>query len=114
MNFYYIFLELCNEMGKSPSRVALEIGASKPAVTRWKSGSKPSDAVLLKLAAYFNVSIEYLKGETNEKRPLGNNAEESQDERLNILYELTKELNDNELLALKSFVAGLKANRKQD
>lgn len=40
--------------------------------------------------------------------------ETSRDERLNILYELTKELSEDELIALKGFVAGLKANRKPD
>lgn len=68
MEFYYIFLELCNSVGKTPSRVALEIGSSKPAVTRWKKGSQPSDAVLLKLANYFGVTVEYLKGEQENKK----------------------------------------------
>lgn len=64
MNFYYIFLKLCNSIGKSPSKVAVEIGSTRAAVNRWKNGSIPSDTTLLKLADYFGVSIEYLKGET--------------------------------------------------
>ncbi len=63
MNFYYIFLKLCNSIGKSPSKVAVEIGSTRAAVNRWKNGSIPSDTTLLKLADYFGVSVEYLKGE---------------------------------------------------
>jgi transcriptional regulator with XRE-family HTH domain len=76
VQFYYVFLNLCNKVGKTPSKVALEIGTSKPAVTRWKSGSMPSDATLVKLAEYFNVSVEYLKGETDiKKAPLSEESE---------------------------------------
>ena len=63
MQFYDKFIGLCNNLGKSPSRIALEIGASKPSVTRWKNGSIPSDAVMKKIADYFGVTVAYLKGE---------------------------------------------------
>lgn len=55
MNFYSIFLQLCNEAKKTPSKVVTEIGVSKSSVTRWKSGSFPSDATVQKIANYFNV-----------------------------------------------------------
>lgn len=110
MNFYFRFIELCNSINKSPSKVAVEIGTTKPAVCRWKTGSVPSDAVMLKIADYFNVSVEYLRGETDQKeKPSTEN-----DERLHELYKMTEGLNEAEILALKSFVAGLKANRQQD
>lgn len=64
MDFYYIFLKLCNSIDKSPSKVAVEIGSTRAAVSRWKNGSIPSDTTLLKLADYFGVSVQYLKGET--------------------------------------------------
>ena len=75
MNFYHTFLDLCNSVNKSPSKVALEIGTTKPAVTRWKSGSVPSDATLLKIANYFNVSTDYLLGKTKIKNPPTSDAE---------------------------------------
>ncbi|MBQ9846717.1 MAG: helix-turn-helix domain-containing protein [Clostridia bacterium] len=37
-----------------------EIGVSKSSVTRWKSGSFPSDATVQKIANYFNVPTAYL------------------------------------------------------
>lgn len=70
MNFYFIFLRLCKSIGKSPSKVAVEIGSTRAAVNRWKNGSIPSDMTLLKLADYFGVTIGYLKGETDQKESL--------------------------------------------
>ena len=64
MNFYESFISLCNKVGKTPSRVVLEIGLSKPTVNRWKNGSNPTDATAMKIAEYFGVSVEELTGET--------------------------------------------------
>lgn len=63
MNFYHTFLRLCHSVNKSPSAVAQGIGTSRAAVSRWKNGCIPSDVTMLKLADYFGVSMEYLKGE---------------------------------------------------
>lgn len=59
MSFYSRFLELCNELGISPSAAAEEAGLRKSSVTAWKNGSSPSDATKLKLATYFRVSPDY-------------------------------------------------------
>ena len=60
--FYDIFLQLCAEKGVKPTRVALDLGYSKNAATKWKAGSIPSGAALQKLADYFGVSVDYLLG----------------------------------------------------
>ena len=65
MNFYESFIGLCNKVGKTPSRVALEIGLSKPTVNRWKNGSTPTDATAMKIAEYFGVSIDELTGKAD-------------------------------------------------
>ena len=65
MNFYERFISLCNKVGKTPSRVAMEIGLSKPTVNRWKNGSSPTDATAMKIAEYFGVSIQELTGDAN-------------------------------------------------
>ena len=70
MNFYYNFLRLCNQVGKSPSRVVLEIGGTKSAITRWKNGGEPTDATVQKIAKYFGVLPDELKkGEEEIKKP---------------------------------------------
>ena len=65
MNFYENFVRLCNSVGKSPSRVIMEIGGTKSAITRWKNGSSPTDATAMKVAEYFGVSIQELTGEAS-------------------------------------------------
>jgi transcriptional regulator with XRE-family HTH domain len=60
-------------VNKSPSAVVLEVGLQKSTVTRWKNGSIPTDATAMKLANYFNVSVDYLLGnEQKEKAPSQN------------------------------------------
>lgn len=65
MSFYNNFVKLCNSVGKSPSKVVLEIGGTKSAITRWKHGSYPTDATAMKIAEYFGVSVHELTGETD-------------------------------------------------
>lgn len=77
----------------------------------WKKGRNQSyKKYLHAIAEFLGVSVEYLKGETDqkEKPPIEG------DERLKELYELTKGLSDSEYVAFKAFVAGLKASRPQD
>lgn len=58
--FYDNYLLLCNSLGKSPTKVALEIGLNRSAPTSWKSGIIPRDATLQKIAKYFGTTTEYL------------------------------------------------------
>lgn len=53
--FYDNFVRLCNSVNKSPSAVALDIGVAKSTVSRWKTGSAPNYATVIKLAEYFGV-----------------------------------------------------------
>lgn len=69
--FYNIFLKLCNDRGISPSAAALDMGFTKAANTKWAAGKTPRDATLAKIAEYFNVSVEYLKGEEGENDERG-------------------------------------------
>ncbi len=64
--FFNTFLALCEKKNISPTRVALDIGLSKAAVTRWKqTESTPNGDVLCKLADYFGCSVDYLLGREN-------------------------------------------------
>lgn len=72
--FYDVFVQLCKGKGKKPSAVANEIGFDKSLITHWKQrGFAPKDELKLKIANYFNVSIDYLleneKTEEKEKTP---------------------------------------------
>ena len=92
--FYENYIRLCNEVQKSPSAVAIEIGISKPTVNRWKNGSRPTDATMRKIAEYFGVSISELK-EGNKKTPTPKGERDYSDDALieafNNADETTKE-----------------------
>ena len=64
--FYYNFVNLCNQIGKSPSAAAEEMGFQRSVVTRWSKGTLPRQATLQKIADYFGVSLFDLTG-TKEK-----------------------------------------------
>ena len=61
--FWENFVLLCHKKNTTPSAACLELGFSKTMATNWKKGSVPRDSTLLKIAEYFGVSVEYLKGE---------------------------------------------------
>lgn len=69
--FYDKFVNLCAAIGKKPTPVAQELGISKGTVASWKRrGNDPTDAYLAKIANYFGVSVDELRGDTeNEKKP---------------------------------------------
>lgn len=78
MDFYNRFIRLCNEKGVKPSPMLESIGIQKTAATNWKNRrSKPTHANLQKIADYFGVTVEYLRGENeNKKTPSPNLTED--------------------------------------
>lgn len=67
--FYDVFVSLCNKKGVAPTRAAIDIGLSKSTPTTWKKrGLTPQGETLNKIAAYFDVSIDYLLGNEPEIR----------------------------------------------
>lgn len=69
--FYENYVKLCNAIGKAPSAVALEIGISKSIVSSWKHGrTSPTDATAQKIANYFDISVEELLGENEQKKEI--------------------------------------------
>lgn len=63
--FYDLFLDLCRQRGLSPAAAAREMGLSNATTTHWAHGSLPSSTSLSKIANYFGVSTDYLKGKNN-------------------------------------------------
>ena len=85
MRFYENYLALCEKVGKSPSRVALEIPLSKPTVTRWSNGGGITDATARKVANYFGVTVEELMGEGIKKERPADGEAPDQDKLLEIV-----------------------------
>ena len=72
--FWDQFIKLCTELNTKPNPVAKELGISSGILTKWKNGSLPSTDALLKISEYFNVSIDYLLGRTEQKNASMNNG----------------------------------------
>lgn len=63
--FFERYEELCYEQGESVSAAANACGFSNAAVTKWRNGDTPRATTLRKLAQHFDVSMEYMTGESN-------------------------------------------------
>ena len=90
---------MCNQIGKSPSAVAIEIGLSKSTVNRWKNGGSPTDATASKLASYFGVSVTYLLGKEEQKNPTTKN-DSGMSKAKSDLIEKVMQMSDEELQKL--------------
>lgn len=67
--FYEIVNNLCKERKTTITRMAEEIGLSNAAPTSWRKGSVPKLSTLEKIADYFGVSVDYLRGVETKKAP---------------------------------------------
>ncbi|MEF9984526.1 MAG: helix-turn-helix transcriptional regulator [Bacilli bacterium] len=57
--------KLCAAKQLSLKDLAIHLEISAATISRWKSDSSPNAAQLLKLANYFNVSVDYLLDRTD-------------------------------------------------
>jgi len=58
---------LCEERAEKITPVLEGLGIATSATGRWKKGTLPTGDKLILLADYFNVSIDFLLGRTNER-----------------------------------------------
>jgi transcriptional regulator with XRE-family HTH domain len=93
--FWDNFVRLCNQAGKYPNTVAAEVGVkSTGTVTGWKNGANPRQTVLLKLADYFGVTVEYLLTGEQKENPTSvaaDGVDELDKEALDIMHQLPPE-----------------------
>lgn len=70
--FSDILESLLYEKGITASKMLSDLGLNKSSVLNWKTrGTIPSGSVLQKIADYFNVSVDYLLGNDEMKKPAG-------------------------------------------
>lgn len=74
--FFDNFVRLCEQKGVKPSRALTEAGVPKSAYSYWRTeanagnDAKPTNQNAVKLAQYFNVTVDYLlTGNQKETRP---------------------------------------------
>ncbi len=76
MGYYDNFLRLCARDKITPAQVQRDLGLSKAAANKWKSGSIPHDATLMRVAEYFGVTTDELLGIENAPTPEGADAKQ--------------------------------------
>lgn len=62
---------MCKKKGEFPNTVGKNIGVSSGICTKWKNGVIPKGEILIKIAEYFDCSVDYLLGRT--KNPAAHN-----------------------------------------
>ncbi|WP_242387291.1 helix-turn-helix domain-containing protein [Enterococcus gallinarum] len=92
MTLFERISELAKKHDKSLKEVAEELGLSRNAIYQWKTSSPKAES-LAKVAEYFNVSMDYLLGRTNEPNPAGVDHELDWDD---VIY---KDPEEEELIA---------------
>lgn len=103
--FWDNFVRLCNQAGKYPNTVAAEVGVkSTGTVTGWKNGANPRQTVLLKLADYFGVTVEYLLTGEQKENPIAESNGE-------IVARECADLTDVEREDVLKYIAYLKSKR---
>ena len=74
--FWERFYSLCLETGVKPNSIREELGVTSPgAMTYWKKGVVPQKRTLNAIAAYFNTTVDYLLGNSDDRHspaPRGN------------------------------------------
>lgn len=105
--FYERFIELCNEKGVKPTPLVVELGLSSSNASQWKKGSIPRPEILQKIADYFEVTVGYLVGHENEKKP----ALPKESELDSLLVSRLVQLSPEEQEKVDAFVQGLIASR---
>jgi transcriptional regulator with XRE-family HTH domain len=73
--FFTRLEELCKAKGKSTTAVCAEIGIAKTTVSYWRNKADviPKQDVLIRIANYFNVSVDYLLGEEDKNKKTTDN-----------------------------------------
>ena len=111
--FWNRFVLLCNEKNKSPNAVCAELGLSVATATKWKQGAFPRDTTMKKIADYFDTSVSYLSGLTDNPDHLSYiSPTEKEPPMLERLTEIMQDMTKEELEELNRYVDYM-VNRKK-
>lgn len=109
--FFVKYEELCKNAKKTTTGVANELGVAKSTVAYWRANHNviPKQEILIKIADYFNVSVDYLLGAMQKENPTANS-----DEVLRFaLWEGDSDIVDDEMIEDVKDFAKLLAEKKK-
>ena len=109
-NLYETISHLCEGKGIKPGRMCNELGISRGAITDLKAGRKQSLSAdtLSTIAAYFGVSVDYLLGNEEQKKPVAPKGSELdelvKDELVGFYGDVKKELTPGDIEDIKTLM----------
>lgn len=119
---YEIYCKLRDEKGVKDADVAKATGITKSTFSDWKNGrSKPKDEKLLKIAEYFEVTLDYLRTGEEPSQPdgyylNGETAEMAQrlfeNKNLRVLFDAAKDASPEDLKATYDMLMALKKKER--
>lgn len=102
--------DLLKEKGITRKKFLEDVNMGRNAFSHWeKDGRVPNNTTFKVIADYFNVSVEYLKGETDERGSAA--APSLTEEQLALLFEI-KSLPEDQQLEAWNYIQYLKSKRK--
>jgi len=63
--FWDKLVELCKNHNLKPNQLGKEMNISSASFTKWKNGAIPNAETLMRIADFFNVSVDYLLGRSD-------------------------------------------------
>ena len=106
--FFTRFKQLCDQKNISVYRACTDIGLNRSAVAKWKSGGKPNGSTAAKLAAYFEVTTDYLLGQSEDRTPASMPRAASDEEIKFALFGGDGDITDAMFDEVKQFAAFIK------
>ena len=86
MNTVERILSLISQNNITAAHLLREAKLNSSSINDWKKGkAKPSYGALVKIADYFNVSVEYLEGKTDNPKPSTPSPKPTTDDVINLL-----------------------------
>ena len=119
---YEIYCKLRDKKGVKDADVAKATGITKSTFSDWKNGrSKPKDEKLLKIAEYFEVTLDYLRTGEEPSQPdgyylNGETAEMAQrlfeNKNLRVLFDAAKDASPEDLKTTYDMLMALKKKER--
>lgn len=108
--FWSKFSSLCAQRGMSPNAVARELKIPSGSITAWKSGSEPRNKTVVKIAEYFEVSVDFFVGNRVEQKEKPDLREEIGPNKAKLLEE-TADMSDAEQAMVLEYIQKIKSLR---
>lgn len=111
--FYERVKALCEEHNTSITVLLKNLGISISKATAWKYGSMPRSDVINKIADHFNVSTDYILGNTDDIKKYGAPEDTTLDMKRKRQLDLLKKINPDLLPEVVKFAQYLQSQRDE-